>query len=425
MRALRIRKTSVYFLRKVPDRNFSVDHVTEFQRGNVRLVRICIKRFDWTKKIEIENPSEIGSASWKSVRSMKSGQKGTIRKSSSSKMSAGEGSTLESFGAWCKRYTSDGGGFRMLMKEYEGIKASPTPALCSCFAQNSALNRYHNIHLVDATRVQLQDGLQPEYIHANFVDGYNNKNAYILTQVSHFSNFCDISNRFSFFAGAERSDRERLLANDLARKGASDRVFDVVERERSRQSRSVLPIVHRNAVPRRSVAFGVVGRQRNSGSSNRRSPSPSLLLVRQNRHRTGRLDGLLRRMARSRCEFYFFRYKLHFLFFQVPQDAGSFLDLLAQVESLRVLAMRSTKGPKDWVPPVVVNCSAGVGRSATFVACQIEIDRLRETGMVDFQGTVRKLRNQRFGAVQNYVQYTFICRVIIEAARRYRVPKER
>lgn len=110
----------------------------------------------------------------------------------------------------------------------------------------------------------------------------------------------------------------------------------------------------------------------------------------------------------------------------MPSDAGLFVDLLGAVESIRGAAARSLKNPpsSDWKPPVVVNCSAGVGRSATFVACQVEIDRLRDTGMVDPQGTVRRLRSQRSGAVQNYVQYTFICRVIVEAARRYGCPKD-
>lgn len=114
-------------------------------------------------------------------------------------------------------------------------------------------------------------------------------------------------------------------------------------------------------------------------------------------------------------------------FFQVPSDASGFVDLLVTIENLRAAASLSTKKPvgtdDSWMPPVAVNCSAGVGRSATLVACQIELDRLREQNLIDPQATVRRLRNQRVGAVQNYIQYTFICRVILEAAKRYGVQK--
>lgn len=50
--------------------------------------------------------------------------------------------------------------------------------------QNADYNRYNDMVCFDQTRVILNDGLQPDYIHANYVNGYHRKHAYILTQVS-------------------------------------------------------------------------------------------------------------------------------------------------------------------------------------------------------------------------------------------------
>lgn len=96
-----------------------------------------------------------------------------------------KGQTAESLEKWSQHFLREGG-TKLLMKEYEGIKAAPTPPLCAAFNHNTALNRYGNIHLIDETRVMLTDGLQPEYMHANYVDGYKSKRSYILTQIRRY-----------------------------------------------------------------------------------------------------------------------------------------------------------------------------------------------------------------------------------------------
>lgn len=49
--------------------------------------------------------------------------------------------------------------------------------------RNPELNRYKDMPCFDQTRVVLNDGLQPDYIHANHINGYCRPNCYILTQV--------------------------------------------------------------------------------------------------------------------------------------------------------------------------------------------------------------------------------------------------
>uniref|UniRef100_A0A2C9LN21 Uncharacterized protein n=1 Tax=Biomphalaria glabrata TaxID=6526 RepID=A0A2C9LN21_BIOGL len=50
--------------------------------------------------------------------------------------------------------------------------------------------------------------------------------------------------------------------------------------------------------------------------------------------------------------------------------------------------------------PVVVHCSAGVGRTGTFIALHNILSQAKETGSVDFYKTLVKLREDRFLMIQ-------------------------
>jgi protein tyrosine phosphatase len=64
--------------------------------------------------------------------------------------------------------------------------------------------------------------------------------------------------------------------------------------------------------------------------------------------------------------------------------------------------------------PIVVHCSAGIGRTGTLIALYFLItlseQQIKATQPVSLSifGTVRSLREQRFGAVQTAEQYDFI-----------------
>ena len=58
-------------------------------------------------------------------------------------------------------------------------------------------------------------------------------------------------------------------------------------------------------------------------------------------------------------------------------------------------------------PPVVIHCSAGVGRTGTFCCLSNSVERLRNTGLVDIFSTVKSIREQRAFSVQTPEQYQF------------------
>ena len=61
----------------------------------------------------------------------------------------------------------------------------------------------------------------------------------------------------------------------------------------------------------------------------------------------------------------------------------------------------------NWSPskgPILVHCSAGVGRTGTFIAVDIALEQAKKEGVVDIAGIVNRLRQQRMKMVQTLVR---------------------
>ncbi|XP_044270213.1 tyrosine-protein phosphatase Lar isoform X1 [Tribolium madens] len=89
----------------------------------------------------------------------------------------------------------------------------------------------------------------------------------------------------------------------------------------------------------------------------------------------------------------------------VPDHPAPFLQFLRRVSSLN---------PSD-VGPVVVHCSAGVGRTGCFIVIDSMLERMRHEKTVDIYGHVTCLRAQRNYMVQTEDQYIFIHDALLEA----------
>lgn len=67
--------------------------------------------------------------------------------------------------------------------------------------------------------------------------------------------------------------------------------------------------------------------------------------------------------------------------------------------------------------PILIHCSAGVGRTGTLVALDSLMQQLEEEGQVSIYNTVCDLRHQRNFLVQSLKQYIFLYRVLLDIAQ--------
>ncbi|XP_050307967.1 tyrosine-protein phosphatase Lar isoform X3 [Anthonomus grandis grandis] len=89
----------------------------------------------------------------------------------------------------------------------------------------------------------------------------------------------------------------------------------------------------------------------------------------------------------------------------VPDHPAPFLQFLRRVKSLN---------PPD-AGPIIVHCSAGVGRTGCFIVIDSMLERMRHEKTVDIYGHVTCLRAQRNYMVQTEDQYIFIHDSLLEA----------
>uniref|UniRef100_A0A8C3AUT8 Tyrosine-protein phosphatase non-receptor type n=1 Tax=Cyclopterus lumpus TaxID=8103 RepID=A0A8C3AUT8_CYCLU len=103
-----------------------------------------------------------------------------------------------------------------------------------------------------------------------------------------------------------------------------------------------------------------------------------------------------------------------------PEDLKGFLTYLEEIQSVR----RHTNGisdPKNTNLPVLVHCSAGVGRTGVVILSEIMIACLEHNETLDVPKYLLNLRRQRMIMVQTLSQYTFIYKVIIQYLRNSRL----
>ncbi|KAM4721727.1 receptor-type tyrosine-protein phosphatase C [Rhinophrynus dorsalis] len=88
----------------------------------------------------------------------------------------------------------------------------------------------------------------------------------------------------------------------------------------------------------------------------------------------------------------------------VPDDSNLLLRLRRRVNALS----------NFFSGPIIVHCSAGVGRTGTYISIDAMIEGLESEGRVDVYGYVVQLRRQRCLMVQVESQYIFIHKALVE-----------
>ncbi|XP_044577715.1 tyrosine-protein phosphatase corkscrew isoform X3 [Cotesia glomerata] len=98
----------------------------------------------------------------------------------------------------------------------------------------------------------------------------------------------------------------------------------------------------------------------------------------------------------------------------VPSDPGCVLNFLHDVNARQdsISASLNSNGQTPaTVGPILVHCSAGIGRTGTFIVIDMILDQIKQHGLdceIDIQRTIQRVRSQRSGMVQTEAQYKFV-----------------
>uniref|UniRef100_A0A7N6A887 protein-tyrosine-phosphatase n=1 Tax=Anabas testudineus TaxID=64144 RepID=A0A7N6A887_ANATE len=87
----------------------------------------------------------------------------------------------------------------------------------------------------------------------------------------------------------------------------------------------------------------------------------------------------------------------------IPADGRGMIDIIAAVQRQQ---------QQSGNHPIIVHCSAGAGRTGTFIALSNILERVKAEGLLDVFQTVKSLRMQRPHMVQTVEQYDFCYRVV-------------
>eukprot|EP00064_Thunnus_orientalis_P002673 superscaffoldBa00000204_g2680 len=87
----------------------------------------------------------------------------------------------------------------------------------------------------------------------------------------------------------------------------------------------------------------------------------------------------------------------------IPAEGRGMIDIIASVQR-----QQQQSGNR----PIIVHCSAGAGRTGTFIALSNILERVKAEGLLDVFQTVKSLRMQRPHMVQTVEQYDFCYKVV-------------
>ncbi|XP_008144193.2 tyrosine-protein phosphatase non-receptor type 14 isoform X1 [Eptesicus fuscus] len=97
-----------------------------------------------------------------------------------------------------------------------------------------------------------------------------------------------------------------------------------------------------------------------------------------------------------------------------PEDVQGFLSYLEEIQSVRRHTNSMLEGTQSRHPPIVVHCTAGVGRTGVVILSELMIYCLEHNEKVEVPMMLRLLREQRMFMIQTIAQYKFVYQVLIQ-----------
>ncbi|XP_046382146.2 receptor-type tyrosine-protein phosphatase H-like isoform X2 [Haliotis rufescens] len=256
----------------------------------------------------------------------------------------------------------------------EEFKKLPSPGIkptyCASLEENTEKNRYKDVLPFDATRVPLviEEEDDSDYINASYVDGYREQTRYVAAQGPSEETADDFWRMIW-----QLNTTKIVMVTNLVEAGKvkCERYWPFCSSESTMYGRMSVQCVEEKVYQTytlRSLAIWKEGAQ-----------------------------------TRVINQFHFTKWPDH----GVPEDTTALLHFYRAVKDT---------GP-DFTGPLVIHCSAGVGRSGTFLALDYLLDQARSEGRVCVYNCVQHFRRKRMKMVQTKEQYVFIYSILNAALR--------
>eukprot|EP01134_Creolimax_fragrantissima_P000353 CFRG0353T1 len=258
--------------------------------------------------------------------------------------------------------------------------------------QNKDRNRYSNILPLEGTRVKL-DSVVNDYINANYINGYKKEKLFIaaqgpLTQTAgDFWKMVWEQRSISVVMTTKLVENGRLKCDQYwPNIDCSARYGDFLVETVDEQDSECGAFLERQIQITHSRLEGHDSEERSSDEDG--NPKSAV---------ANRGDDNVRTIV----QYYYKSWPDH----GVPSSPTGVLEMLAAINERQEVAEFEGDNPG----PVVIHCSAGVGRTGTMIAIDTAIKSVldKDNGYLDFPQIVLSLRNQRQMMVQSLSQYAF------------------
>ncbi|KAL8625683.1 hypothetical protein ACOMHN_043958 [Nucella lapillus] len=254
-----------------------------------------------------------------------------------------------------------------LKREYKMLPAGLT-ATCEVARsdENKTKNRYGNIIAYDHTRVvldPLDDDPTDDYINANYIDGYNHPRAYIAAQGPNIPTLKDLWRMIW-----KENSKTLIMLTNLTETGKKKCEQYWPEEGCQQYGPISVQLMDTDELPDFTIR--------------------TFLLTKGGQ-------------SKYLKQFHFTTWPDH----GVPRFGHSLLLFRQKIRAYDNLDNGA----------VIVHCSAGVGRTGTYISIDTQLERARAEGIIDVHNFVQLMRTQRVNMVQSFEQYVFVYDSLLEA----------